>query len=42
MLIERDKIGFIQRFWEDTSSPTGYMVEYLVGSDLRRYPCTAE
>ena len=42
MLIERNKIGFIQRFWEDASSPTGYMVEYLVGSDLRRHPCTEE
>lgn len=42
MLIERDRIGFIQRFFEDTQSPTGYSVTYLVGAELKTFPCTRE
>jgi hypothetical protein len=42
MLIEKNKIGFIQKFMEDSNSPTGYSIVYLVGSELQQYPCTKE
>ena len=42
MLVSKDQIGFIQRFFEDAASPTGYSIVYLVGDELKQYPCTKE
>lgn len=42
MLIEREKIGFIQKFFKDPDSPTGYSITYLVCGEPRTYPCTQE
>lgn len=42
MLIAKEKVGFIQRFYEDEASATGYTVEYLIGDEIKAFPCTKE